>query len=171
MINIAILNISRIKQQRGAVLAISLIMLLLLTIIGVAGTQVTGLEEKMAGNMRERNIAFQASETALRAGETVLTQAALPAFTSAGTNGLYNETATPPKQNDNWSSFNTANYSTASLSHTASAPLYVIQRLKVIGSGSLDAGNYTENEMYRITARGVGGTSNSVVVLQSVYKR
>ncbi len=171
MINKAIPNFSGAKHQRGAVLAISLLMLLMVTLIGVAGTQVTGLEEKMAGNMRERNIAFQASETALRAGETFLTQASLPAFTTTGTNGLYSETAAPPTQTDNWLNFNTVTYNTASLSHTASAPLYVIQRLKVISSGSLDAGNYTENEMYRITARGVGGTSGSVVVLQSVYKR
>jgi len=47
----------------------------------------------------------------------------------------------------------------------------VIQELSSIGSGSLDAGNYYENELYRITARGVGGTSAAVVVLQSVYKR
>jgi len=47
-------------------MAISLIMLLLLTLIGVTGSQVTGLEEKMAGNMKDRNIAFQAAESALR---------------------------------------------------------------------------------------------------------
>jgi type IV pilus assembly protein PilX len=171
MINIATVNYPHIKQQSGAVLAVSLIMLLLLTLIGITGTQVTGLEEKMTGNMRERNIAFQACETALRAGERFLTQATLPNFTSTGTNGLYSETATPPKQNDNWSSFNTVAYNAASLSHTASAPLYVIQRLNVVGESSLDAGNYNENEVYRVTARGVGGTSNSVAVVQSVYKR
>lgn len=171
MINKVTFDFLRIKRQAGAVLAISLIMLLLLTLIGITGTQVTGLEEKMTGNMRERNIALQSAETALRAGETSLTQAALGAFTVAGTNGLYSETGTPPKQNDNWASFSTATYSAATLSHTASAPLYVIQRLNNVGTSSLDAGNYTENEMYRITARGVGGTSNSVVVLQSIYKR
>ena len=57
------------QHQSGAVLAISLIILLLLTIIGLTATQVTGLEEKMAGNLRDRNLAFQAAETALRAGE------------------------------------------------------------------------------------------------------
>jgi type IV pilus assembly protein PilX len=162
---------SSFKDQSGVVLPISMIMLLLLTLISITASQVTGIEEKMAGNSRDTNIAFQAAEAALRGGETFLTQATLPAFTAAGTEGLYSETATPPLHSDDWSLFKTVTYSTASLSHTASAPLYVIQQLKSIGSGSLDAGNYSENEIYRITARGVGGTSTAVVVLQSVYKR
>ena len=57
------------RHQSGAVLAISLIILLLLTLIGLTAAQVTGLEEKMAGNLRDRNLAFQAAESALRAGE------------------------------------------------------------------------------------------------------
>jgi len=57
------------KHQSGAVLVIGLIMLLLLTLIGVTGSQVTGLEEKMSGNIRDRNIAFQAAESALRDAE------------------------------------------------------------------------------------------------------
>lgn len=159
------------QRQSGVVLPISMIMLLLLTLIGITGSQVAGLEEKMAGNGKDSNIAFQAAEAALRGGETFLLQATLPAFTTTGTNGLYSATATPPQQSDDWSSFNTVTYSAPALGHTASAPLYVIQQLNTIGSSSLDAGNYNENELYRITARGVGGTSAAVVVLQSVYKR
>lgn len=60
---------SSFKYQSGVVLAISLIMLLLLTLIGFSALQSTGLEEKMAGNMRDRNLAFQAAEAALRDAE------------------------------------------------------------------------------------------------------
>jgi type IV pilus assembly protein PilX len=158
-------------DQSGAVLIISLIILLLLTIIVGTAIQTTSLEEKMAGNLRDRNIAFQAAESALRAGEAFLTQATLPSFTSTGTGGLYNEIAITPQQNDDWSTFNTITYSTASLSHTVSPPLYVIQRLSNIGSSSLDAGSYNENELYRVIAKGLGSTSNTVVVLQATYKR
>ena len=167
--NLMLRNIT--LQQSGAVLIISLIMLLLLTLIGASSMQTTSLEEKMAGNLRDRNLAFQAAESALRAGEAFLTQATLPSFTSAGTDGLYNETAITPQQNDDWSTFNTITYTTATLTNTASPPLYVIQRLSNIGSSSLDAGNYNENELYRVTARGVGSTSNTAVVLQTIYKR
>ncbi|MEQ1557357.1 MAG: PilX N-terminal domain-containing pilus assembly protein [Methyloglobulus sp.] len=62
-------NELKLKQQRGVVLLVSLIMLLLLTIIGLTGVQTSGLEEKMAGNMRDRNLAFQAAEAALRDAE------------------------------------------------------------------------------------------------------
>ena len=74
-----------LKHQSGAVLPISLIMLLLLTLIGVTGSQMTGLEEKMAGNMRDRNIAFQAAEAALRDAEQDIRGIGV--------------TATPPKRN------------------------------------------------------------------------
>ncbi|MNO63224.1 hypothetical protein D3C76_539230 [compost metagenome] len=56
-------------SQRGAVLLVALVMLLLLTIIGLAGMRGANLEERMAGNLREQMISFQASEAALRAGE------------------------------------------------------------------------------------------------------
>ena len=59
----------RIADQSGAVLIISLIMLLLLMLIGTTSMQSTSLEEKMAGNSRDQNLAFQSAEAALRAGE------------------------------------------------------------------------------------------------------
>lgn len=43
-------NITLVNRQTGVVLVVSLIMLLLLTIIGLTGTQVTSMEEK---NVRE----------------------------------------------------------------------------------------------------------------------
>jgi len=55
-----------IRQQRGATLAIVLIFLVLVTLIGVTAMTTTTLEEKMAGNLREQNLAFQAAEAALR---------------------------------------------------------------------------------------------------------
>jgi len=56
-------------QQSGAVLIVSIIMLLLLTLIGASSIQTSSLEEKMAGNLRDRNIAFQAAESAIRDAE------------------------------------------------------------------------------------------------------
>ena len=53
-------------EQRGATLAIVLIFLVLVTLIGVTAMTTTTLEEKMAGNLKEQNLAFQAAESALR---------------------------------------------------------------------------------------------------------
>lgn len=157
------------KHQSGAVLAVSLIMLLLLTIISAAGMQTTSLEEKMTSNQRDRNLAFQATESAIRAGENFLTQATLPTFN--GSNGLYAQNGSPPSANDDWANFSSVTYSYAG-SLIASAPQYVIQRLADVESGSsLDAGAYGQSEMYRVTARGVGGTGTAVVVIQTTYKR
>ncbi|WP_345890269.1 PilX N-terminal domain-containing pilus assembly protein [Pseudomonas sp. PDNC002] len=59
----------RNQSQGGAVLLVSLVMLLLLTIVGLAGLRMAQLEERMAGNLRDRQVAFQGAEAALRAGE------------------------------------------------------------------------------------------------------
>ncbi len=55
--------------QRGAVLAIGLILLAVLTLWGVQAMRSNVSQERMAFNMRERNVAFQAAEAALRVGE------------------------------------------------------------------------------------------------------
>ncbi|MCQ8105217.1 PilX N-terminal domain-containing pilus assembly protein [Methylomonas sp. SURF-2] len=157
------------KYQSGAVLVVSLVMLLLLSIISVAGMQTTTLEEKMTGNQRDRNLAFQAAESAIRAGENFLTQATLPTFN--GNNGLYAQNGAPPGADANWASYSTVAYAYDN-EQVASAPLYVIQRMRDIESGSsLDAGSYGQSEMYRVTARGVGGTDTAVVVIQTTYRR
>lgn len=62
-------NFSLPQAERGAVLIVALIMLLLLTVIGLSSMRGTSLQENMAGNMRDSNLALQASEAALRKGE------------------------------------------------------------------------------------------------------
>lgn len=57
------------RHQRGMVLVVGLIFLLLMTIIGTTAIQTTTLDERMAGNMKDRNVAFQAAEAALRNAE------------------------------------------------------------------------------------------------------
>ncbi len=55
--------------ERGSVLLVSLMILLMLTILGLAAVQTTTLEERMAGNSSEQSRAFQAAEAALRDAE------------------------------------------------------------------------------------------------------
>lgn len=143
-------------------------MLLLLTLIGVTASNVTGLEEKMAGNLRDRNLAFQAAETALRAGEEQTSSLLCPIFTRVGGFYPYTNAATateniPQIANDSWwvTSGNTYNYTGGILEHVASTaqPRYIIQCVE------------ENTSLYRITARGTGGTTDAVVILQSIYKR
>lgn len=57
------------QRNSGNVLFVSLILLLVITIIGISSISTTGLNEKMAANYRDHNLAFQAAEAALKAGE------------------------------------------------------------------------------------------------------
>lgn len=56
-------------SEKGAVLLVALIVLLLMTIIGISSMRGTSLQERMAGNMRDQNLAFQSAETAMRQAE------------------------------------------------------------------------------------------------------
>lgn len=54
------------RAQTGAALYVALVMLILMALIGVVGMQVAGLQEKMAANYLNTNLAFQASEAGVR---------------------------------------------------------------------------------------------------------
>jgi len=51
--------------QQGVALAVSLVLLLALTIIGISALGTTAVEERMAGNTQELNRAFHMAETGL----------------------------------------------------------------------------------------------------------
>jgi type IV pilus assembly protein PilX len=57
---------SPVQRQRGAVLIVSLLFLVVLTILGITAMQGTTLEHRMAGNTRDYAVAMQAAEAALR---------------------------------------------------------------------------------------------------------
>ncbi len=56
-------NPGKPRKQQGAVLTVSLIMLFLLSILGLAVMRTSTLEEKMAANSLHEDVAFQAAET------------------------------------------------------------------------------------------------------------
>src|SRR5215468_10309183 len=78
------------SRQQGAVLFIALVFLLLLTLIGIAASSTSILQERMTGGMRNAQLAVMGTESALRGGEVDLWTAA--ARSSYQTGGL----ALPP---------------------------------------------------------------------------
>ena len=60
------------QRQQGAALFISLMFLIILTLIGLSAANVGIMQERMAGNVRETNVAFQGAETTLRVVETAV---------------------------------------------------------------------------------------------------
>jgi len=55
------------SQQRGTVLIMSMLMLLIMTLIGITTMNTATLEEKMSANSMNSNISMQASESAVDA--------------------------------------------------------------------------------------------------------
>lgn len=55
-------------RQHGAVLIVSMVLLLILTLLGVSMMNSTKLEERMAANTQESTQAFQSAETGLSQG-------------------------------------------------------------------------------------------------------
>lgn len=69
-------------RQRGVALAVVLILLLIMTLIGLASLRGTLMEERMSSNQLDRSLSFQAAEAALREGEALV--AGNPAFPTSG---------------------------------------------------------------------------------------
>lgn len=58
-----------LRQQRGAVLAIALILLVVVTLLGLSSIKTVSQQEKMVSHSYDRSLAYQFAEAALREGE------------------------------------------------------------------------------------------------------
>lgn len=150
--------------QDGSALIISLVFLVLLTMIGVASIQDSTLQERMAGNERDRNLAFQSAEAALRAGERwLLGSIGLPSPTGkGGFIGPSYEGLRPSDPDYDWNE---------SRSVTESKARYAVELIVAQTPGAAQFGEVYEVGSYRITARAEGATTGAVVILQSTVSR
>jgi type IV pilus assembly protein PilX len=73
----------RLRGHRGTVLVIGLVVLLVVTMLGVSAMQVTVLQERMAGNLRQNDMALQAAEAGLQAALAYLENRTTPPSPSA----------------------------------------------------------------------------------------
>lgn len=72
-------------RQRGAVLYVALMMLILLALIGVIGAQVSSMQERMSANYLASNMAFQNAEMEARSQEKCI-EGAVNRVASCATN-------------------------------------------------------------------------------------
>lgn len=154
------------QRQKGTVLAVGLVFLLIMTIIGAASIRSTSLDELMAGNLRNHNIAFQAAEAALREGEN-LRFAQLQAAISA--------TTPDPDDDGDWStqqiySGTLVNIPDDADASSTSKPVYVVELINDSSCSQIDDVEVCGG-IYRVTARGRGATSEAITVLQSIFGR
>jgi type IV pilus assembly protein PilX len=69
-------NLQLLRQQ-GASLVVVLILLLIMTLLGLAVLRTTLLDERMSANLYDRSLSFQSAETALRDAEAAIQAAEL----------------------------------------------------------------------------------------------
>lgn len=169
-------------HQRGSVLIVSLMILLVLTLIGVTALGTSTLEEKMANNSQDQSLAFQAAEAALLEAQVTANTANLAVFNNTG--GFY-DLAGPPITADNnisnpaiWTGTNSR--TAAAIPGIASQARYI---LEIITKEPPAAGGVAAPGPYgsgaapgpfaniRITVRATGGTDNAVVMLQGHFAR
>lgn len=175
-------------KQQGVALVVSLIILLLTTIIGVTAMQGTTLEDRMATNMVDRNLAFEAAEAALRDAESwLMGQSVNPGTTSDGSSGIWtNGTPFLLGDGDDTNDTNTTHIDWANdgteygtltgvtaLTGVAAQPHYLIEQYAFIPDDestetlSLGRGFF----YYRVTTRATGGSTNAQVTLQMMFRK
>lgn len=148
--------------QQGLVLLVSLVLLLGLTLIGLASMQEATLQEKLAGSLRQRNQSFQAAETGLRLGESAVQT---PGF---GLRPCLSEISCAPPGEA--MSINAAGVDPVSAVSWQGMEhgFYGIQNLGC-GVGQAQLPPQTPATLYRLTAVGISGQSRTV--LETVYAR
>lgn len=149
----------RSRGQRGAILIVSLLLLLVMTIIGVFAMRGTTLEERMAGNLRDRDLAFQAAEAALREAESN--------FNRSDSLGTVGTDSWRDRLNNNALEFE---FDSSGGSQLASPVEYVIEERPQPPPLEADQAE-AEHRIYRVTARSTGGSGNATVILQSEFRR
>ena len=189
----------RPAAQRGVALVVALVLLVVITLVGLAAVRGTIMQQKMTANFYDREIAFQATEAALRQAEALVHQASVvPSATSAAVLGFdcraplgtigntclpdpFNDTNVPVTQIKTVAK---GSFDAGSLS--IAQPQYVIEYMgnfqipsptvKQLSncSGYAPCGNNNTADFYRVTARSGDPAvvqDRSVVELQTMYRR
>lgn len=160
---------STFEKQQGATLIVGLIMLLLLTIIGMAAMNMTTVDVKVTANAKDRQLAFIGAESALfEAGQTIINTTNHPDTSTPGYVGGKFDT-----QGVDWWS-NKANWNLLAVPGTSIASEYLIEAPELLWD---DADASTCNigpscgkatGLFPTTVKS-SGPGMAVVILQSYY--
>ena len=177
-------------------LVTTLLFMVAALMLGVSVLSVNVMQERVIGNTKDRDLAFQAAEAALRDAERdlLLNVNADTVFSAACTNGL----CTPPSQRTvplsvpvhdaaagfDWGNDNQVRkygqYTTAAIFPSVkptAQPRYVIEKLGPLGTPPGESLTRIGLEPsapaygYRITAQATGARDETVVILQSIYTK
>lgn len=157
------------RTQAGMALTVSLIFLLLMTMLGVSAMQISVTQERMAGNLRDRNLSFQAAEAGLRAGEFWLLTPGN--YVIADGNAHIVEAIAPLTLAD-WTGAGATGGVAGFDPQLAGDPVFHVgpPSMRRTGEGlGVSLAKIRCEPFYPVTARGQGGTDTAVVVLQSTF--
>ncbi len=168
--------------QHGIALFISLVLLMLLAIVGVAAMQATQLQARVARNAHDNLIALQAAERALREGERFLRASRPDAarYTRTGVDGLWRPAGfgeDPVWQAEVvWVAGSSGSRQAAPVTGAIAAPRYLIEWLTTLAGPDhphlLEQSTLADvprTAIFRITARGFGATRHARAQLQSTF--
>ena len=172
-------------RQRGVILIVALIFMTVLGLLVLGGMRTGLLQERMASNARNRQVALQSAEAMLRDAEinTVKLQVApfdpfVPTmFVAACTNGYCARpapTATPRWQLIDWASTTltrTFASSTSNLTSTVvpAQPRFIVEMANTPVISPSAGGGICPTLVSRVTAKGTGFDAAEVYV-QSMYR-
>jgi type IV pilus assembly protein PilX len=168
-----------ITDQRGLVLVTSLLLLVVVTILAIGMFRSFGLDERIAGNVREKQRALNAAETAEQYAEYWLSSGNATPAVNCGTTG--------------WVSSNVGQVCNSTLQAQAIDPAVIpwTQGVNYVPSnqplptgvgayykvpafqiGFLNTAtvNGTTTTIYQIDAVGYGGSANTAAVVESTYR-
>lgn len=192
----ALRHLSAATGQRGVALVVAMILLVVITLVGLAAVSGTIMQQKMSSNFYDRDVAFQAAEAALRQAQVAIGAAAASAVAPAGFydcsppapngTGANNQCQANPFNDSTLASYivQVKNTDYAAGPMAASQPQYIVQymgkfalptppvRLLSGCSGYLPCNPPALVDFYRITARSGPADANgrASVTLQSVYR-
>ena len=139
------------QKQQGATLFVALIILVIVSLVGVTAMKNANVEEQMASNLYQKNLTFQASESAVEStiNNTSLIQQALTSTTPIQQNvpvPIPNTTAT-------------VSYASAGsgMAVGSSANLFSGMRLMITATGSIPALNARTVTVHGVVRLAPGG--------------
>jgi type IV pilus assembly protein PilX len=172
--------------QRGLVLVTSLLLLVVVTILAIAMFRSFGLDERIAGNVREKQRALNAAETAEQFAETWLSQGngssaiACTVFVSSTvgqvcTNTLQaqgiNPVTLPWPQGVNYLPTTPTTMVTTGVGNSIGGQgTYYTNPAFYIGFLNTAIVNGVSTTIYQIDAVGYGGSGNAAAVVEATYQ-
>jgi type IV pilus assembly protein PilX len=176
------------SKQQGMVLVSSLLLLVVVTIVAISMFRSFGIQEKIAGNVREKHRALQAAQTAEQYAENWLAKNATATSTVTCAAQLIDVNISSPQICSQATSLLqiTGNgpvvapwlaatvpvgmsYSPTGMSFTAGAvdSYAATPRFYITDLGA--SANAGQGEIYLINAMGFGGTADAIAVIESTF--